>query len=126
MFAGCLSLFHLFLICANQTTHERMKKTWKSRGENPFNTGLSENCSESMCPLPSPTRFHLRERVESASITIANSVKRDYFSEKLLEKGNFCSKKAEEEENCSMNASDMLFWPYGGSTKGGSREAQIR
>jgi hypothetical protein len=79
-----------------------------------------------MCPLPSPTRFHLRESVESASVTIAKSVKSDYFSEKFLEKGLPCSKKAGEDGNCSMNASDMLFLPYGGSTKGGSREAQIR
>lgn len=100
-----------------------MKKSWKHRGENPFNTGLPENCIESLCPLPSPNRFNLREKVESASINITKSAKKAFFSEDFLGNRSFCAEKKPE---ASLNVSDMVFCLDANSTKGCSREVPIK
>lgn len=123
LFAACLSLFHFFLIARNETTYERIKKNWKYRGENPFNTGCPENCIESLCPLPSASRFSLREMVESAAIVITKSSKKAFFSDNFLENRSFC---AEKKQDASLNASEMVFCLDANSTKAGSREAPLK
>lgn len=125
LFVCSLSVFHLFLIVRNETTYEHLKRTWKHRGENPFNTGLPENCLESICPLPSPARFDLRAMVEATALTIFRSAKSIYFYETFGKGRSLYSEEVQVKRQGSMNASDIGLFPGANSTRGGSREARV-
>lgn len=76
-----MSIFHLYILFHNETTHERIKKTWSLRGHNPYDRGtFYENCWETVTEIESPERFDLKERGDLTSLVITKSPKQLYFS----------------------------------------------
>ncbi|PKU64247.1 probable protein S-acyltransferase 1 [Dendrobium catenatum] len=60
-FVGGLTVFHLYLICTNQTTYENFRYHYDKK-ENPFNRGILKNFKEVFLNIP-PSMNKFRARV---------------------------------------------------------------
>ncbi|KAL0919739.1 hypothetical protein M5K25_011856 [Dendrobium thyrsiflorum] len=60
-FVGGLTVFHLYLICTNQTTYENFRYHYDKK-ENPFNKGILKNMKEVFLNIP-PSMNKFRARV---------------------------------------------------------------
>ena len=122
LFSASLLLFHLFLMTKNETTYEHLKGKWKSRGENPFDTGnFAENCIESMCSLPSPPRFHLREIIDLSLTKITKSAKSLLFKPEFIASRAFSLPEKPSRKHFTTPLSDSQLIMGGVSTYGGSQ-----
>lgn len=120
-FSASLSLFHVYIITQNETTYERLKKTWQQRGQNPYDRGtFYENCWEVLTPLPSPPRFHLRELVDLSSMVITKSAKVRYFLP--LEARTLPNDDSPSKKYVDTAIAETQIMHDGSSTTGGTRE----
>jgi palmitoyltransferase ZDHHC9/14/18 len=120
-FSGSLTLFHFLIISQNQTTYERLKKTWELRGQNPYDRGtFYENCGDVLAPLASPPRYDLRELVDLSSMVITRSMRAKLFYPldlRTLPSDNSPSKKYVDVETAETQIMQDTT-----STTGGTRE----
>lgn len=61
-FVGGLTIFHLYLICTNQTTYENFRYRYDKK-DNPFNMGVLQNFKEVFFSRIAPSLNNFRERV---------------------------------------------------------------
>jgi len=53
-----LCMYHIYLICTNQTTYEQIKGTYSSSATNPFTRGILGNCQDILCSRIRPRYFN--------------------------------------------------------------------
>ncbi|XP_020571152.1 probable protein S-acyltransferase 1 isoform X2 [Phalaenopsis equestris] len=96
-FVGGLSVFHLYLICTNQTTYENFRYNYDNK-DNPFHNGIFKNIKEVFLNIPpSMNKFRARvldQVIESRSFprnmgmdTVSSMEKFDIESTSALEGG---------------------------------------
>ncbi|KAK8951694.1 putative S-acyltransferase [Platanthera zijinensis] len=61
-FVGGLTIFHLYLICTNQTTYENFRYRYDKK-DNPFNMGVLQNIKEVFFSRIAPSMNNFRARV---------------------------------------------------------------
>lgn len=61
-FVGGLTVFHLYLICTNQTTYENFRYRY-DKNKNPHNMGILRNLLEIFCSRIPPSGINFREMV---------------------------------------------------------------
>lgn len=72
VFIGGLFTFHMHLMCIEQTTAEKLKKTWKKQGFNPYERGSClENFKRVFMTYKGPSHFELRSKPNLGSGLIA-------------------------------------------------------
>jgi len=120
-FSASLSLFHVYIVTHNETTYERLKKTWQQRGQNPYDRGtFYENCWEVLAPLPSPPRFHLRELVDLSSMVITKSARMRYFLP--LDVRTLPTDDSPSKKYVDTAVTETQIMQDGSSTTGGTKE----
>ncbi|XP_068342357.1 probable protein S-acyltransferase 1 [Pyrus communis] len=97
-FVGGLTVFHIYLICTNQTTYENFRYRY-DKNENPYTKGLPGNLKEVFCSRIPPSMVNFREWVSVKDIndvdigmaSIASESNRGFIASKEkfdIEKGN--------------------------------------
>ncbi|PIN18869.1 DHHC-type Zn-finger protein [Handroanthus impetiginosus] len=76
-FVGGLTVFHLYLICTNQTTYENFRYRYDKR-ENPYNQGIIKNLKEIFFSKTVPSLVNFREWVIEEDDSFIESVTRKF------------------------------------------------
>ncbi|KAF3441357.1 hypothetical protein FNV43_RR15271 [Rhamnella rubrinervis] len=84
-FVGGLTVFHLYLICTNQTTYENFRYRYDKKG-NPFRKGILGNLGDVFCTKIPPSMINFRAWVAEYEDTIMGSFRseseRDFLGSK--------------------------------------------
>ncbi|KAM5550551.1 putative protein S-acyltransferase 1 [Rosa sericea] len=93
-FVGGLTVFHVYLICTNQTTYENFRYRY-DKNENPYTKGILGNLKEVFCSRIPPSMVNFRAWVlkddDTAMGSIASESERGFISSKEkfdIEMGN--------------------------------------
>ncbi|KAB2608455.1 protein S-acyltransferase 1 [Pyrus ussuriensis x Pyrus communis] len=96
-FVGGLTVFHIYLICTNQTTYENFRYRY-DKNENPYTKRLPENLKEVFCSRIPPSMVNFREwvlvkdiDVDMGRASIASESNRGFIASKekfAIEMGN--------------------------------------
>ncbi|KAL7097606.1 hypothetical protein ACP275_10G155300 [Erythranthe tilingii] len=76
-FVGGLSVFHLYLMCTNQTTYENFRYRYDKK-ENPYNRGMVKNLKEIFFSKTVPSLVNFREWVTEEDDLFAESITRKF------------------------------------------------
>ncbi|BFG37641.1 putative protein S-acyltransferase 1 [Prunus yedoensis var. nudiflora] len=72
-FVGGLTVFHIYLICTNQTTYENFRYRY-DKNENPFTKGVLGNLKEVFCSRIPPSMVNFRAWVSIDDDTVMGSI----------------------------------------------------
>ncbi|CAB4316430.1 unnamed protein product [Prunus armeniaca] len=72
-FVGGLTVFHIYLICTNQTTYENFRYRY-DKNENPYTKGVLGNLKEVFCSRIPPSMVNFRAWVSKDDDTVMGSI----------------------------------------------------
>ncbi|XP_010111325.2 probable protein S-acyltransferase 4 [Morus notabilis] len=101
-FVGGLTVFHLYLICTNQTTYENFRYRYDKK-ENPYHKGTTGNCAEIFCSSIPRSMNKFRSFIEEDEHVMVTSVTPD------LGEGVMSSKEKIDIEMGARHAEDSGF-----------------
>ncbi|XVF07032.1 hypothetical protein REPUB_Repub06bG0102300 [Reevesia pubescens] len=101
-FVGGLTIFHLYLICTNQTTYENFRYRYDKR-ENPYNKGTAGNLGEVFFSKIPPSLNNFRSFVEESEHMVVGSVTPNFVE------GHISSKEKIDIEMGNRHAEDTGY-----------------
>lgn len=85
-FVGGLSLFHLYLMCTNQTTYENFRYRYDKK-KNPYNQGIISNLTEIFFSKIPPSLVNFRELVIEEEESYIESISHKFRGDIISQKG---------------------------------------
>ncbi|XP_044507015.1 probable protein S-acyltransferase 1 [Mangifera indica] len=106
-FVGGLTVFHIYLMCSNQTTYENFRYRYDRKG-NPFNKGVARNLEEIFFSKIPPSLINFREWTTEDSVSVMESVHSEFSFDFFYPKDKFDLEVGKTGKNVDSENPDIL------------------